>query len=394
MLARSLAPSASELPALGASNRAFAFDLYRQLAAAEPSKNLLFSPHSISSALAMAYAGAAGVTADELRSALHFELPAAQLHEAFNATDLALAARGQSARAADGTPFKLAIDHQIWAQAGYPILPAYLDTLAVHYGAGVYQLDLAGHPEASRLQINDYVREHTAQLVPELLPPDSLNPRTRLVLTNTIYFDAAWQDAFEPTATQPGPFHKLDGSAVTVPMLNRTGQITYAQGDGFSALALPFDDEQLAFIAVLPDEGAYERVQGALSQPWFDALLGSWTSASLTLSLPRLDVRSSLELSEPLRALGMVSAFDDADFSNIDGSTRLRIQHIFHQASVQTTEQGTVAAAATAVVFGVKHASMVDGLQLRFDRPFFFAILDRPTGAMLFLGRVLDPSTK
>ncbi|MDB4989932.1 MAG: peptidase, partial [Myxococcaceae bacterium] len=188
-LIRAADPSTDHVSALGASNRAFAFDLYHQLALVSDGQNLLFSPLSISTALAMTYAGASGTTASEMKSALHFDLPQAQLHEAFNATDLALASRGRGLVGADGTPFRINVNNALWSQsnAQYPVVPSFLDTLALDYGAGLFQLDFEHAPEAARGSINGWVAEKTEQLIPELLPAASVDSLTRFVLTNTVY---------------------------------------------------------------------------------------------------------------------------------------------------------------------------------------------------------------
>ena len=389
-------PSEANVSVLGANNRAFAFDLYHQLASAQPDKNLLFSPYSISTALAMAYAGARGTTASEMKATLHFELEDAPLHEAFNATDLRLRSRAQGQAGAAGTPFQLNVDNALWTQADGLIEPQFLDTLAVNYDAGAFSLDFLSDPEGSRQTINRWVDDRTHHLIAELLPASSITSLTRLVLTNTVYFDAGWQTPFTENLTADAPFTRLDSSTATVSMMRATLTIPSARGDGFQAIALPYSNSALRFIAILPDVGAHPKVEAALSGAWFDALHAGWADQQLSVSLPKLDYGAKTTLNEPMKKLGTNDAFSDAtaDFTGIARGPKLFISGIFHQASLRATESGTVASAATGVVIATRHATVMDAARIVFDRPFFLAIVDEPTGTILFLGRVLDPTVK
>ncbi|MDB4989433.1 MAG: putative secreted serine (or cysteine) proteinase inhibitor, clade (ovalbumin), er [Myxococcaceae bacterium] len=392
-LSRLTTPSTADVSSLGASNSAFAFDLYHQIATHSANENLLFSPYSISSAFAMTYAGARGATESELKTALHFDLGQAGLHEAFNATDLALASRGQGKAGADGTPFKLHIDNALWAGTANSVLPTYLDTLAVNYGAGVFVVPFSD-PDAARAVINGWVSDQTEKLIPELLPVGSITARTDLVLTNTVYLDASWQSQFEPSRTHDADFTKSDGTKVKAAMMNAMLSAPYFKGNGFSAVALPYADDRLRMVAILPDEGKLQTIEDALDADWFATLAASLSPQQLALSLPKLDYRATTDLIPALKALGVHDAFELglADFSAITGSRGMGISGVFHQAALEASEAGTIAAAATAVVFAHKSADVASGLPLTFDRPFFLAIVDQPTDTILFLGRVLDPT--
>lgn len=393
---RATAPSTTNVAALGASNRAFAFDLYHQLAKAGDGKNLLFSPYSISTALAMTYAGARTSTASEMKTALHYDLDAPLLHEAFNATDLALTSRGMGQVGADGTPFRLNVDNSIWTQKSpdYPVVPAFLDLLAVNYGAGLFQPDFKADPEGARGMINGWVSDRTQKLIPELLPAGSIDTGTRFVLTNTVYFNASWQKKFMAEQTLDAPFTKLDGSKVTASMMRETFSIPYAEGDGYRAVALPYASNELRFVAVLPNLGQHDKVEAALNGPWFDALTAAWSTKSVGLSLPKLDYSAKANLNEALQKLGMKAAFTDkADFSGMSAEPGLEITSVVHQAVIKVIENGTIATAATGVTVGTT-GIMVTDQQIAFDRPFFLAIVDAPTGELLFVGRVLDPTAK
>ena len=393
---RASSPSTANLSALGASNRAFAFDLYHQLSKNADGKNLLFSPYSISTALAMTYAGARGTTQSEMKTALHYDLEPGQLHEAFNAADLALASRGMGKAGADGTPFRLNVDNSIWSQKNpdYPVVPAFLDTLAVNYGAGLFQPDFKADPEGARGMINGWVSDRTQKLIPELLPQGSIDMGTRFVLTNTVYFNASWQKKFMPEKTSDAPFTKLDGSKVTASMMHEMFSMPYAEGDGYRAVALPYASNELSFVAVLPNQGQHDKVEAALSGPWFAALTAAWSNKSVELALPKLDYSAKANLNDALQALGMKAAFtSSADLSGMSSEPGLEITSVVHQAVIKVIEDGTIAAAATGVVVGTTSVMQMDQ-QITFDRPFFIAIVDAPTGELLFVGRVLDPTGK
>lgn len=214
---------------LSQDNADFAFDFYRAVRQ-NKSGNLVFSPHSLQTALAMTFAGSRGNTAAELSSALRFTLPGDRLHAAFNATDLALASRGVGQTGVDGQPFRLRSVNATWGQDGYNFLPAYLDTLALNYGAGLRVMDFVGQPDPSRSTINAWVAQQTEDRIPELLPQGSVTADTRLVLTNAVYFNASWRDPFTASNTVAGNFNRLDGSTSPAQFMKRTADGRYGTG--------------------------------------------------------------------------------------------------------------------------------------------------------------------
>ena len=252
--------SAADLAALTMGNAAFAFDLYRSVA--ETEGNLFFSPHSISTALAMAYAGASGDTERQMSETLRFGLPQDDLHPAFNALDLSLVAR-EPIDEQEG--FRLNIANAIWGQEDYGFLPEFLDTLAVNYGDGVRPVDFQGDPEGSRARINDWVAETTEERITELIPRDAIDRFTRMVLANAIYFKAGWQHPFKKEATSPGAFHLLDGSEREVPMMRQQASLRYAKGDGYQAVELPYKGGDVAMTVLLPDAGKFRDFEESLS---------------------------------------------------------------------------------------------------------------------------------
>jgi serpin B len=382
--------SESDRAAFVVDNTSFGLDLYRTLAPGE--RNLFISPSSISIALAMTYAGAAGNTAIEMAEALHFALPPGRLHAAFNWLDLELSGRGEGAQGADGEPFRLEVVNAIWGQTGYELLPSYLDTIATSYGAGLRLLDFFAAPEPSRIAINAWVAQQTADRIEELLPVGAITRDTLLVLTNAVYFNAAWAYPFDRARTADGSFLLEGGGTTIVPFMRQTQEFGYVDGDGYVAVELPYDGDELSMIAILPDPGELRVLEQSLDAAAIDAIVDSMTLRNMNLALPRFEFKSEYDLVAALSALGMKDAFSGvADFSGIDGSRGLSIQGVFHDTFVSVSEPGTEAAAATAVVIG-KVSVPPPPIDVSFDRPFIFLIRDLQTRSVVFLGRVLNPS--
>ena len=375
----------AELAEMVQGNAALAADVYRLAATA--GGNLFLSPHSIRAALAMTYAGAANATATQMATALRFTLPEPALHAAFNALDLALAARADGATG-DTIPFRLTTASSIWGQAGWDFQAPFLDTLAVHYGAGLRVRDFEADPEGARADINRWVEERTNDRIKELLAKGTITDATRLVLTNAIYFSAAWADPFDASATADRVFSLGGDAQVMVPSLHQRAAYGYAEGPGYRVAEIPYDGGQLSMVVVEPDDlAAFEA--GLTGQRLAD-LAAQVQGYELDLTLPKFQFDAPLDLKEILRSLGMVDAFTDAaDFSRLDGTRGLVLTDVVHKGFIGIDERGTEAAAATAVVAG--DTSLPPSATLVVDRPFLFFIRDRPTGAILFMGRVVDP---
>jgi len=378
---------AADLAELVAGNSAFAFDLYQAIRGEEG--NLFYSPYSISLALAMTYAGARGDTEQQMSDTLHYSLPQGRLHPAFNALDLELASRAEGVEGQDGR-FRLNIANSIWGQTGYSFLPQFLDILAQNYGAGLRVLDFVNEPEDSRVTINDWVSDETEAKIEDLLPPHSITPATVLVLTNAIYFNAAWLHPFEEELTHDGTFNLLDGDQVTVPMMEQTEYFGYAEGEGYQAVELPYDGQELSMVILLPEAGRFEEFTSALDSEATALILTDVSPQEVHLTMPRFAYESGFSLKETLAAMGMPAAFAGADFSGMDGTRSLFIDDVFHKAFVAVDEAGTEAAAATAVV--VARAAPTPPREVTVDRPFVFMIRDIDTEAILFLGHVGNPS--
>lgn len=381
----------NELTELVNGNNTFAFDLHRQVRSG--SENLFFSPYSISIALAMTYAGARDETAHEMAGAMQFYLANDSLHPAFNYLDQQLAARGEGSQGKDGEGFRLNVVNAIWGQKGYSFRPEYLDVLALNYGAGLRILDFENQPEPSRVTINDWVEDQTESRIKDLIPQGAIDTLTRLVLTNAVYFNAAWQSQFEESATSPGTFSLIDGNDVTVPMMRQTASFGYGEGAGYQVVELPYDGGELSMVVLLPAEGQFEAFESSIDN---EALLDAfdrlqWTRLDLTM--PKFKMETSFGLNDALAAMGMEQAFDPAraDFSGMDGTQNLYITDVVHKAFVEVDETGTEAAAATAVIVGTE-SMPVDPVSVTIDRPFLFLIRDIETNTILFLGRVMNPA--
>jgi serpin B len=374
--------------ALADGNAAFALALYRQVEAKNP--NLVFSPASISTALAMTFAGARGETETQIAQALRFTLPQARLHPALNEVTAALAARGAGTQGADGKPFRLNIVNTTWAQKGFTMESPFLDVLAQSYGAGVNLLDFILATEASRQTINRWVEQQTEERIKDLIPEGVIDAATRLVLTNAVYFNAAWKTPLDK-GTGDGPFYKLGGGTVTVPMMRAELQAPAAELPGLVAVALPYQDERLSMLVVLPDEGKLAEVEGTLAAQGLGPVTSALQKTTVILSMPRFRFETPIDLKDALSALGMPIAFSSsADFTGINADGGLYLQAVLHKAFIAVAEKGTEAAAATAVVVG--RTSLPQGLNVFANRPFLFFVRDEPTGAILFMGRVADPS--
>ncbi len=368
-------------------NTAFALDLYQQLRS-EPG-NFFYSPHSISTALGMTWAGARGQTETDMATALRFTLPQDKLHAAANQLDLELASRGQGAQGADGKGFRLNVANALWGQVGYQFEAPFLDVLGLNYGAGLNVVDYQKAPDKAVNLINGWVDKQTEGKIKNILSPNSVTPDTKLVLTNAVYFNAAWATPFEDENTQTGTFKRQDGSTVDVPMMHGGLEVPYGAGADYAAVELPYDGGELSMVLVLPNDLA--AFEASLDAKRLDEVTGSLGVHMVDTKMPRFKFESKWSLVEPLQKLGMGVAFsNEADFSGINGTGGLLIQDVIHQSFVSVNEAGTEAAAATAVIVG--DTSVPEFATITLDKPFLFFIRDIETKAVLFVGRVSDPS--
>jgi serpin B len=381
--------STSEQELLVEGNSAFAFELYQALKGKEG--NLFYSPYSISVALAMTYAGARNETAQQMADTLQFLLEQDRLHPAFNWLDAELASRGEGAEGKDEEGFKLNIVNAIWGQKDYSFLSTFLDVLAENYGAGLRILDFITETEASRLAINQWVSDQTEGRIKDLIPQGAIDALTRLVLTNAIYFNAAWEDPFDEDVTADGPFYLLDGGQVIVPMMEQTEGFGYTEGEGYQAVELLYDGNELSMVIFLPEAGNFDAFEEGLQAQQVCDIISGLQLTGVTLTMPQFEFDSEFSLNDTLADMGMPIAFSgDADFSGMTGNRDLFISDVIHKAFVAVDEAGTEAAAATAVIMP-ESGPPDPTVAVTIDRPFIFLIRDIETGAILFAGRVMNP---
>jgi len=374
-------------------NSAFAFALYRQLSGTDASANLLFSPYSISAALAMAYAGARAETEIQMQDVLRFTLGQDRTHSAFQQLRQLLMTQDRFQDNADSDPFRLRVANSLWRQIDYAFLESYISTLQSFYGTDAFEADFAADCEDARQSINAWVSDQTEEKIPELIQPGALSPATVLVLANAVYFQAAWEFPFSEEETSKLPFVLADGQTCLTPMMQQTAHIHYANTSYGDIVELGYANSRTTMTLILPDDQmSLASFESSLSVEVFDEMLASLEYRPVTLTLPKFSYRAALSLSHTLAAMGMQAAFSDtADFSGMDGTYDLLISEVIHEAFIVVDEKGTEAAAATAVIMargGLPETPRV----VIFDRPFLFAIRDTETGTILFLGRVMDPS--
>jgi serine protease inhibitor len=372
----------TDVKALVGGNNEFALDLYARLAKKEG--NLVFSPYSVSNALAMTYAGARGETAEEMAKVLHFTLGQERLHPAFGELIADLQKDDKN------RPYSLHVANSLWGQKGYPFVDGFLRISRKNYGAGLQEVDFARTEEA-RATINRWVEEQTRDKVKELLSREHVTPATRLFLVNAIYFKGAWEMPFRKDKTEEAPFElKPDEKVNVATMTSPEGVFNYASGDDAQWVDLPYKGHRLAMVVVLPQKkGGLAAFETGLTAKALQEAVGKLKPHWGPVSLPRFKVTTDCRLGETLKEMGMSLAFSgEADFGGIVKREALNITAVVHKADIDVDELGTEAAAATGVGFA---SSGYTPFAFRADRPFLFLIRDKQTGSILFLGRVTDP---
>ncbi len=366
-------------------NTAFALELYGRLAR-QPG-NLSLSPFSISTALALTYAGARGDTEREMAATLHFPVGGPELHRAV--AGLARRLEEQCGRGES----ELAIANALWVQQGRRFLEPFLDISREHYGAGAHELDFDADTEVARQTINSWVSDQTRTRIPEVLLRGDLTRVTELVLTNAVYFRGRWATRFDARTTSQQPFWLIGGSVTQARMMKQAGRFAHAALDGLSLLELPYAGSDLAMDILLPDDvEGLAALEGRLSPGRLESWLSSLREREVSVAIPRFRVNARRDLVEPLVAMGMPSAFGpQADFSGMTAEARLFISKVVHEAFVQVDEEGSEAAAATAVVME-RTGAVAGPVRFEADHPFMFLIRDRGTGSVVFMGRVVDPN--
>ena len=392
-----------EIEAIVKGNNQFSLELYARLRAKEG--NIFFSPYSISTALAMTYAGARNQTEAQMAKVLHF--PTGQdgtepnenstsaivwtrerFSSAFGKVVKDLNARGKKGK------YELRIANALWGQRGYGFLKDFLNLVERYYGGCLNEVDFVGATERTRQTINGWVEEKTNNKIKELIARGVLDSMTRLVLTNAIYFKGNWASQFKKERTKDAPFTLLDGSKVDVPMMNQTADFNYIETESLQGLELPYIDNELSMVILLPKKvDGIGELEKTLTQENLHKWLVTLRKREVIVSVPKFKETSEFTLADVLKAMGMRDAFtpDVADFSGINGRKDLFISAVIHKAYVDVNEEGTEAAAATGVVIKMTSVGPGQTPVFRADHPFVFVIRDNRSGSILFLGRVLNP---
>ena len=365
-------------------NNAFAVDIYLKLKDSE--RNMFFSPYSISNAMAMTYAGARKNTEKEMAKALHFTLGQEKLHPAF--AELA----DKLVKIQKKGKIKLLTANSLWPQTGYKFLDGFMEINKNFYGVEITPLDFNAYPDGAAKTINSWVEKKTEGKIVDLI--GKLAPLTKLVLVNAIYFKGNWAKRFDPKKTSVMNFYLLEGNTAKIPMMFQKGEFRIKDAGNVKVLEIPYADKNISMFIILPDknDGIGEQ-QNTLTAGKLNELLSSLDESEAAIYLPKFKISyGTVDLVENFKKLGMNDAFDKkADFSGMTGSKELFISGILHKAFIEVNEEGTEAAAATAVVMTFKSIRTEKPFVFKADHPFIFVIRENSTGSILFMGKFVNP---
>ncbi len=388
---RSSAPAVDpqDIQTLVSGNSAFLFRLYPLIQPKD--KNFFFSPYSISEAMGMVYAGASGDTANQISDVMKFELPPEKLHPTFNAIDQELATHDKGEEGSH-----LVIANSLWAQKNRPFLQSYLDRLGEDYGAGIYLVDYINQTEEARNAINQWVNEKTEEKIPEIIAEGSSSRLTRMILVNAIYFKAAWETPFAPELSHRDYFFFLTGGQTMTDMMMQTDKYAYIKTATYEAIELPYKGGGVSMLIIMPTTQEFANVEKGLNYEFVNSVESALQPQNIALTMPRFKIESSFSLSEALIDMGILNAFAPigANFSGIDGTRDLFLDKIAHKTFINVDENGTEAAAATAVTMKAASVESEQPLNVAIDHPFIFIIRSRQTNTILFVGRILNPAEK
>ncbi len=389
LLAASSSKKQTDPKTIAYQNNQFALELYGEIIEKEDG-NIFISPFSISTALAMTYAGADGQTATEMAKAMHFGPNEPEYHYAYGDYLKRLE------KNADGN-IELKIANRLWGEKSYPINPDFVRLNKKAYNSPLQGVDFINHPEESRQTINNWVADKTEQRIKDLLYPGTISSDTRLVLTNAIYFKGDWLYQFKKNKTKPKKFHLVDGSTMKTPFMHFEGAFNFYHDADYKMIKLPYKGYKHSMVVVLPNEGTpLATIEKKMNPNMFD-MLGYGYKPDVELALPKFKLTQPLNLNSYLQNLGIKTAFTNAaDFSKMADGQALMISDVVHKAFVEINEEGTEAAAATAVVTVITSTVQQEIKPETFiaDRPFLFYIIDEETKAILFMGRIMKPVTQ
>lgn len=391
-------PEAEQVKQLAADQLAMAVSLYKT----QPKEtNLVFSPYSLHTALSMTWAGATSETADQMAGVIGFTMPEAQQHAA--ASQMAAELEPPAEVAPGQVPLELGIANRIWPQKDYPFEEGFVKTIESSYGGKPEVVDYRADAEGARQKINAWVAEQTKDKIEELIPAGVLDSLTRLVLTNAVYFKGAWVFDFSESATKKAPFMLLSGRSKEVDLMHQVKPLFYRDGEDVDVVALPYQASQAEMVILLPEQGKFGEFVDGLDPARLTELLdrGTMTSDRVSLSIPKFEFRTKLDGVDAFQKLGLDLPFSSskATFYKMsklgarDRAENLYISAILHEGYIAIDEKGTEAAAATAVVMSKRGGVMnpKPPFDFKIDRPFVYVIRDNKTGAVLFMGHVVDP---
>jgi len=385
--------SLNKIQALAQDNTSFALSFYDMIR--EENDNIIFSPFSLSLALSMTLAGAESATEQGMIDALQLSLPESEIYPTFNALLLEIEkSQVNTSGESQGNQFQLNIANSLWGQAGYDFEASFLDTLAKNYGAGMHIVNYKEKPEESREIINQWVEQETEEKIKDLIPSGAINTLTRLILANAIYFKGSWLMPFSKTGTVIVPFFTLNGAEAEVDMMQLFGEyLRYYRGDNYQVVDLPYFSNDFTMRIIVPDQESFKDFEDQLQEDILADIQENIRSQKVNLRMPKFDYETTVNANEALMALGMSDAFNPntADFSDINEANELFITDVIHKATITVDEEGTEAAAATAVIMGLKSMAPEDPIALTIDRPFLYMIQHNPTGTILFFGRFVTP---
>jgi serpin B len=375
------------LESLAESNNLFAIDLFNQVQS--KSENLIFSPYSIGTVMAMIYSGSAGNTAKEMREVLYF--PRQELLDPVEATMLKSL---MTTDTMEGTDFRLA--NAIWAQEGFSFLPSYMQRLERHYHAPLTLMDFMNltNREENRKKINHWVEDHTNNRIRDLIQPGILDANTRLVLTNAVYFNGGWMYPFDKNSTAASLFHVNKQESIKTDFMHQTGNFPYYEDEEIQAIGLPYKGDRMTLMVILPRsiEG-WRMVSRIITHERLRLVISELGSREVRLALPKFRSELQVNLRQELTSMGMGTVFSrDADLSGMTGEKNMFVDEVIHKAFIEVNEQGTEAAAATAAIIGLKSSLREDPVRFQADHPFVFILIDRQTGCIIFMGRLVKPS--
>jgi len=379
---------AQNIQPVAVNNNQFAFKLFRQELGGNKGENLFLSPFSISTAMAMVYAGARNETALQMSQTMNFAR-GEHFHNDFRQLLTALN------HGVEG-PIELNIANGLWAQQGYNFLDSYFNVVKTEYKSELKNVDFTADisREATRKEINSWVAQETHDKIQDILGRGDLSQSTKLVLVNAIYFYGDWDSPFEKQATKPKPFYLHEGNPLTVPFMNKGGRYAYFEDSTLQAIEIPYKDNKVSMVIFLPAKSfAMTGFEKTFDVAEYGKIMGSMKTEEVTISLPKFQTTCKLSLSQDLTEMGMPLAFSgSADFSGMTGKRDLCISDVIHQAFIRVDEQGTEAAAATAVIMKMMAVrNPAEPKYFNADHPFLFLIRDNATGSILFMGKIAKP---